>query len=157
FAAAAISGEDPIRTGVQGATYALRTVVLPFLWIFNPQILLIGIDNWVVALVVVGASIVAMLAFAAVTMSWFRTRSRWWVNQLLLLVRFTLFRPYCSWDQINDPCLSHRPPEWTRLVNEIPEDRRFNVRATGDTIEGDEKSKALALRLGASDEPRKRL
>src|SRR5690606_33750231 len=93
FAAAAISGEDPIKTGIQGATYALRTVILPFLWIFNPQILLIGIDNWLVALVVVVSTVVAMLVFAAATIGWFRTRSRWWETVLLLLAVFVLFRP----------------------------------------------------------------
>ena len=46
FAAAAISGEDAIATGVQGAVYALRTVILPFIWIFNPQLLLIDIDSF---------------------------------------------------------------------------------------------------------------
>src|SRR3990170_8239343 len=74
FAAAAISGEDPIKTGIQGSTYALRTVILPFLWIYNPQLLLIGIDSWFDGLVVLVAATMAMLVFAAVTMSWFRTR-----------------------------------------------------------------------------------
>ena len=46
FAAAAISGEDPIKTGIQGSVYALRTVVLPFVWIFNPQLLLIDVHGW---------------------------------------------------------------------------------------------------------------
>ena len=45
FAAAAISGEDPIETGIQGSLYALRTVVLPFVWIFNPQLLLIDVHG----------------------------------------------------------------------------------------------------------------
>ena len=45
FAAAAISGEDAIETGIQGSLYALRTVILPFIWIFNPQLLLIDIDG----------------------------------------------------------------------------------------------------------------
>src|SRR5688572_15571812 len=40
FAAAAISGEDPIKTGIQGSVYALRTVVLPFVFVFNPMLLL---------------------------------------------------------------------------------------------------------------------
>ena len=43
FAAAAISGEDAIETGIQGSFYALRTVILPFVWIFNPQLLLIDV------------------------------------------------------------------------------------------------------------------
>ncbi len=46
FAAAAISGEDAIATGIQGSVYALRTVILPFIWIFNPQLLLLDIDSW---------------------------------------------------------------------------------------------------------------
>src|SRR5690606_17928967 len=68
FAAAAISGEDAIATGVQGALYALRTVVLPFIWIFNPQLLLIDVDGPLELLSVVGACTLAMLLFAAVTM-----------------------------------------------------------------------------------------
>ena len=103
FAAAAISGEDPIKTGIQGSTYALRTVILPFLWIYNPQLLLIGIDNWFDGLLVLVASTVAMLVFAAVTMNWFRTRSRWWENLVLLAAVFVLFRPNALMDLVADP------------------------------------------------------
>ncbi|MDH5530343.1 MAG: TRAP transporter permease, partial [Paracoccaceae bacterium] len=35
FAAAAISGGDPIKTGIQGFTYDIRTALLPFMFIFN--------------------------------------------------------------------------------------------------------------------------
>jgi len=157
FAAAAISGEDPIKTGVQGATYALRTVILPFLWMFNPQLLLIGIDNWFTALVVVTTSVVAMLVFAAVTMSWFRTRSRWWENLLLLFAVFVLFRPNFFLDMVYDPYRTVAPSEWSRVVEEIPDDGRFLARISGMTIEGEERSKSLALRLGAPEEARKRL
>ena len=72
FAAAAISGEDAIATGIQGAVYALRTVILPFIWIFNPALLLIDIDSIVELVIVVVASTLAMLVFAAITMYWFR-------------------------------------------------------------------------------------
>ncbi len=72
FAAAAISGENAIATGVQGSVYALRTVILPFIWIFNPQLLLIDIDSIVELVSVIVASTLAMLIFAAVTMNWFR-------------------------------------------------------------------------------------
>ena len=61
FAAAAISGEDPIATGIQGSVYALRTVILPFIWIFNPQLLLIDIDGWSELVSVIVASTLAML------------------------------------------------------------------------------------------------
>src|SRR5690606_10183101 len=83
FAASAISGEDAIKTGVQGALYALRTVILPFIWIFNPQLLLIDVHGTGELLRLVVASTIAMLVFAALTMGWFRIRNRWWENLLL--------------------------------------------------------------------------
>ena len=76
FAAAAISGEDAIKTGIQGSVYALRTVILPFIWIFNPQLLLIDIHSTAELIRVVVACVIAMLVFAAVTMNWFRVKSR---------------------------------------------------------------------------------
>ncbi len=63
FAAAAISGEDAIQTGIQGSLYALRTVILPFIWIFNPLLLLIDIGSIWELVVVVVASTLAMLLF----------------------------------------------------------------------------------------------
>jgi TRAP-type uncharacterized transport system fused permease subunit len=39
FAAAAISGGDPIRTGIQGFFYDIRTAILPFMFIFNTELL----------------------------------------------------------------------------------------------------------------------
>ena len=53
FAAAAISGEDAIKTGLQGSLYISRTAVLPFVWIFNPQLLLIDVHGWWELLLVV--------------------------------------------------------------------------------------------------------
>src|SRR5690606_16293414 len=91
FAAAAISGEDPIRTGLQGSVYALRTVVLPFVFIFNPALLLIDVSGWFELLLVAFASTVASLVFAAATMAWFRVRCRWWEVVLLLVATFALF------------------------------------------------------------------
>ena len=45
YAAAAISGEDPNATGWQATWYSFRTAVLPFVFIFNPQILFIGVST----------------------------------------------------------------------------------------------------------------
>ena len=43
FAAAAVSGGDPMRTGFVAFFYSLRTALLPFLFIFNTDILLIDV------------------------------------------------------------------------------------------------------------------
>ncbi|TIX84842.1 MAG: TRAP transporter permease, partial [Mesorhizobium sp.] len=60
FAAAAISKEDPIATGFQGALYSLRTAILPFVFIFNPAILLIGVDTWPQTIWVATVSLIAI-------------------------------------------------------------------------------------------------
>ena len=64
FAAAAVSGGDPIRTGVVAFFYSLRTAALPFLFIFNTDLLLIDVD-WIHGLFVFITATVAMLLFAA--------------------------------------------------------------------------------------------
>src|SRR5690606_8969511 len=60
FAAAAISREDPIATGVQGAIYSMRTAILPFVFIFNPEILLIDVGTLSHAIWVIFVSLVAI-------------------------------------------------------------------------------------------------
>ena len=102
FAAAAISGGDPIKTGVQGFMYDIRTAVLPFLFLFNTELLLIDVTFWKGIFVFVIA-VVAMMLFASATQGFFFARSRIWESVLLLLVAFTLFRPGYWLDRISDP------------------------------------------------------
>ena len=103
YAAAAISKGDPIRTGVQGFIYDIRTAVLPFLFIFNTQLLMIGIDNVFSFAIVVVSSIIAILLFAAATQGHWLVKNRWWETVVLLLVAFMLFRPGYFWDKIDPP------------------------------------------------------
>ena len=77
YVAAAISGDDPNRTGMQATWYSLRTTVLPFVFIFNPQILFIGVHSWIEVVIVCATGVVASLLFAAATMRWFRTHCTW--------------------------------------------------------------------------------
>jgi TRAP-type uncharacterized transport system fused permease subunit len=78
FAAAAIAKSDPIKTGIQGFTYDIRTAILPFMFIFNTQLLMMGIDSWWHLLLTVIPSIIAMLIFSAATQGWWFTRNKWW-------------------------------------------------------------------------------
>ncbi|MEZ7815606.1 MAG: DUF3394 domain-containing protein, partial [Burkholderiaceae bacterium] len=93
FAAAAIARTDPIKTGVTAFMYSMRTAILPFLFIFNTQLLLIGIDGPWHLFLTVASALVAMLVFAAATQGYFVVRSKLWESAALLLVTFTLFRP----------------------------------------------------------------
>jgi TRAP transporter 4TM/12TM fusion protein len=158
FAAAAISGEDAIQTGIQGSVYALRTVILPFIWIFNPALLLINVGSWWNMLQVVVASTVAMLVFAAVTMNWFRVKCRWWELAALALACVFLFRPDFFMDQIAAEYRSVPAGEAFKVAGALPEDDRLVAVIAGTTLEGDELKKTVALNLGpAEPDGRKRL
>ncbi len=105
FAAAAISGGDPIKTGVQGFTYDIRTALLPFLFIFNTELLLIDVGP-VKAVFVFFVAVIAMMLFAAATQGYFFARSKWYESLALLLVALTLFRPGYWLDQVQAPYIS---------------------------------------------------
>ncbi|MCV2868876.1 TRAP transporter permease [Defluviimonas sp. WL0002] len=103
FAASAISGASPLRTGVQSFLYDIRTAILPVVFIFNPTLLLIGVDSVWHALVVFVASLLAILAFASLTQNWMLVRNRLWESVALVLVIFALFRPSLFMDQVYPP------------------------------------------------------
>jgi hypothetical protein len=158
FAAAAISGEDAIATGVQGAVYALRTVILPFIWIFNPALLLIDIDSAAELVTVVGASTIAMLVFAACTMGWFRVRCRWWEVAVLAIACVLLFRPNLFMDRLAPEYVHLPASRLYDVARDAPAGGRVVMVIRGQTIEGDEVQKTVAVRLGpAGDDGRKRL
>ncbi|MFO7648457.1 MAG: TRAP transporter permease [Halomonas campaniensis] len=83
FAAAAVSGGDPLRTGFQAFYYSLRTAALPFLFIFNTDLLLIDV-TFLQGIVIFIISTIAMLIFAAGTQGFMITRNRWYESILLL-------------------------------------------------------------------------
>ena len=104
YAAAAISKGDPIRTGIQGFSYDIRTAVLPFMFIFNTGILLIDV-SFVEGVVIFITATVGMLAFCSATQQFIFVKTRLWETLALLLVAFSLFRPDFWLNQISPPYL----------------------------------------------------
>jgi TRAP transporter 4TM/12TM fusion protein len=158
FAAAAISGEDAIKTGMQGARYALRTVILPFIWIFNPQLLLIDVnDAWELIRVVAACSL-AMLVFGAISMNWFRVKNRLWENLLLSVAVILLFRPDLIMNQLKPPLVEREVSSVYEVVQHASDDSRLVFVIRGMNLEGADITKTLALNLGVGTEDgRKRL
>lgn len=157
YAAAAISGADPIRTGVQGFTYDIRTAILPFMFIFNTQLLLIGLTGWVDLLVTVASAVTAMLVFSAATQGYWFTKSYKWESALLLLITFTLFRPGYWWDMVY-PATQDRPgTEVIEHIGNVPAGESLVVQASGMSLSGDEVSTYLSLELPAAESPEARL
>ena len=158
FAAAAISGEDAIKTGIQGSVYALRTVILPFIWIFNPQLLLIDVHGSWELISVVLACTLATLLFAALTMGWFRVKNRWWESALIAIAVVLLFRPDFFMDRITPEFKDVPAAQLFEVAKTTDDNERVMVVIKGSTIEGDEVVKTVALQLGAAGaEGRKRL
>ena len=148
FAAAAISGGDPIRTGIQGFAYDIRTAILPFLFIFNTELLMIGIESWYHLLITILTAVTAMLLFAAATQGYFIARCKAWEVVALLLIAFTLFRPGYWVDQVYDPLVSVPATQIYDIASELPENGQIRLRVTGETLEGDPVDRVVMLNLG---------
>jgi len=131
FAAAAISKGDPIKTGIIGFSYDVRTAILPFLFIFNTELLLIDVTV-TKAIFVFGISVVAMMLFAATTQGWFLTRSRRWESAALLIIAFTLFRPGFWLDMWQNPYVNTSPSQIMMLADAAGDDEALRIRVTGE-------------------------
>ena len=94
FAAAALAKSDPIKTGVQAFSYSLRTVILPFIFIFNTDLLLIGITSVYKVVWIFFTSLIAMFAFSSGTQNFTIVKNRWYESIILLVITFTIFRPH---------------------------------------------------------------
>jgi len=93
YAAAAISGGDPLRTGVQAFWYSLRTGILPIVFLFNHELLLIGVENIWHALLVIITSLIGILVFTAATQRWFFNKLRWYEIIVFLFISISLLSP----------------------------------------------------------------
>ncbi|WP_394128008.1 TRAP transporter permease [Vibrio hepatarius] len=145
FAAAAIAKSDPIRTGIQGFTYDIRTAILPFMFIFNTQLLLMGIDSIWHLLLTIFSSIVAMLIFSAATQGWWFTKNKWWETVLLLVLTFTFFRPGFWWDEIYPAKIMHPGTEIAQITEKMKVGEEIELLVAGENLEGDYISKTVRL------------
>ena len=137
FAAAAVSGGDPIKTGVIAFFYSLRTAALPFLFIFNTELLLIGVETWTHGIFIFVVATVAMLLFAAATQGWFLAKSRFYETIALLFIAFTLFRPGFWMDMVAPPYSEEAPTEIVQAANDTPAGEELRLRVAGLNDLGD--------------------
>lgn len=93
YAAAAIAEANPIKTGIQGFMYDIRTAVLPLFFFFNHDIILWGITSIPEALFIFAMTCLASMAFASLTQGWF-IRSNTFIESLVLaFITVILFYP----------------------------------------------------------------
>jgi TRAP transporter 4TM/12TM fusion protein len=83
FAAAGISGGDPIKTGVTSAKLAIAAFIIPYMFVFNPAMLMMGASIpeilWVVFTAIIG-----MIAIGAGMIGfWYRKCN--WIERLFAI------------------------------------------------------------------------
>ena len=154
FAAAAVSGGDPIKTGFTAFFYSLRTVLLPFIFVFNTDLLLIDV-SWAGAIWVVIQATLAMLIFAAATQGFFMARSRLWESAALLLVTFMLLRPGFFLDLVQPPYDQVEPTRLFETIEAEPDDATVRLVISGPSFDNPDEmlERDMAFGLGTAGEP----
>lgn len=156
FAAAAVSGGDPIRTGFVAFFYSLRTAILPFLFIFNTDILLINVD-WAHGILIFVVATTAILLFTAATQGYFIARNRFYETALLILVAFSLFRPGYWMDMIAPPYQIVASSQLISGELDIPSGAELRFHIDGEDAVGNPRSFVSLLTLGEGANTEERL
>jgi TRAP-type uncharacterized transport system fused permease subunit len=124
YAAAGIAKSDPIKTGLQGFAYDIRTAILPFAFFFNNKLLLIaGVDaldpnnpamwQWITnpaeIVMIFFTATAGMFAFSSATQGWVLTVTTGLERILLLAVVPFMLIPNMtsSWLGIGSEYLSY--------------------------------------------------
>jgi len=148
YAAAGIARSPPLETGFVAFWYSIRTGILPFMFIFNTQLLMIGVDNVFEFLLVVASATVASLVFVAASQHWFITRSKWYETVILLLLAFSFFRPNFWMDMIYPPYERIASTELMQIVEKAPANQALRVWVEGEDRNGKLVKKGKPLALG---------
>ncbi|MFD2206708.1 TRAP transporter permease [Kiloniella antarctica] len=147
FAAAAISGGDPIRTGFVAFFYSLRTALLPFLFIFNTDLLLIDVTPLEGVFIFIVAT-AAMLIFTAGSQGFFLAKSKLWESAALLLIAFTLFRPGFWLDYAISPYEERNGSEIVQAMADVNPGDELRVLINGTDDVGDAVTLTMLVTVG---------
>jgi TRAP transporter 4TM/12TM fusion protein len=137
FAASAISRADPMKTGLQAFSYDMRTAILPFVFIFNTELLLIGVTSILHGVTIFVVSLIAIFCFTSATQGWMIIKTTIAERVVLLVIMFALFRP--------DVLLGYVFPEYVPVdfdkfvANQVqaPQDRKIRLHSVRETEYGD--------------------
>ncbi|MGB3341158.1 MAG: TRAP transporter permease [bacterium] len=93
YSAAAIAKSDPISTGIKGFMYDLRTAVIPFMFVFNAELVLFGVNNVAQALLIFVMAVFGAFAFTNAVQGWFLIKNKWYEIPIFLIASLILFYP----------------------------------------------------------------
>ncbi len=137
FAAAAISGADPLKTGGQAFAYSLRTAILPFFFIFNTELILIGVDSYWYGFLVFLYAMAAILLFSAAVQGYFVARNKWYESLLLLTASVTLFVPQLPLNYIFPKYAAGDHLQLSETAGSFPEGSTIRIKGEGENAIGE--------------------
>lgn len=150
YAAAGIARVNPVKAGVTAFGYSIRTAILPFMFIFNTELLLIGIDGPFSLVMTFLSAALASMVFAAATQHFFLRSNRVWEGLTLVVAAFLLFRPDFLIDRVSPPFQAAPATELFAYVEQVPAQGSVRIFVEGMNLEGDEVTKGVLLPLGAA-------
>ncbi len=139
FAAAAISKGNPIKTSAQAFLYSIRTMVLPFIFIFDGSILLIGVDSFVDMSFIFIKSSIAILIFTAGTQGYFMVRSKLYESVLLVIIALSIFLPSFWINKIVPAFEVHNAQEIYKILDNNSKNKQIVLQLSGKNMFGEQK------------------
>nr|WP_306265599.1 TRAP transporter permease [Pararhizobium sp. IMCC3301] len=150
FAGAAVARSDPMKTSVQAFYYSLRTAILPFIFVLNPEMLLIGVEHWWSAALIIVSATIAMCIFGAATQGYFLVKSYRLESALLIVIALSLLRPGFWLDRVQPPFQPVNPDTIYAVVETAPDNAQIQMSMNGENFSGDRVQRLVAIALGPS-------
>ena len=150
FAGAAVARSDPMKTCIQAFYYSLRTAILPFIFVFNPEMLLIGVESWWSATLIIISSTIAMCVFAAATQGFMLVKNYKIESALMIVIALSLLRPAFWLDMVQPPFTAVPPNSIHQTVANAEDGAQIQMFMEGENFSGDLIRRKVAIPLGPS-------
>lgn len=99
YAGSAISGGNPIRTGVIATRLAITAFIIPYMFVLNPAMLLINTSFWKVVLIVITSS-TGMFAIAGGLEGYMNKKLPWWQRIMAIVGGLGMIDPNLLTDAV---------------------------------------------------------
>ncbi len=151
FAAAAVSKGDPIRTGFQAFLYSTRTAILPFFFIYNTELLLIGVDSFMHGVWVFVTATIALLVFSAGTQGFFLVRNRVYESAVMILISVMIFIPGAFLEYVYPKYNVAAGDQLSTILETATTGEQLKLRVMGEDALGDPKAYQMYLNVPEGD------
>jgi TRAP-type uncharacterized transport system fused permease subunit len=91
FAAAALAKSDLWKTGLEAVRIAAPAYIVPFMFVYEPSLMLIG--DWFTSLTSSVAAVIGVMSLAAGLQGYLLREARWWERLLLVTAAILLIKP----------------------------------------------------------------